>query len=58
MKNGQPILYLDLEAKPELMKEKTTFITIGENSTDTANAIPSSTDPQKNEIKRDKLAKS
>ena len=51
MKNGQPILYLDLEAKPGPM----TFV---ENSTDTANAIPSSTDPQKNEIKRDKLAKS
>ena len=55
-KNGQPILYLDLEAKQ--MTGKSSFNAIGENSADTANAMPSSSDPQRKEIKRDKLAKS
>ena len=63
-KNGQPILYLDLEAKP--MTEMSTFIAIEENSTDVANTKAMTNDIQasenidqkKKESKRDKLIKS
>ena len=63
-KNGQPILYLDLEAKP--MTEMSTFIAIEENSNDVANTMAMTNDIQasenidqkKKESKRDKLIKS